>query len=418
MYLDLPYANAVTLNERGFITAVYLLTRKSSCQVLSAAGKFAIGQTVGTWLDVPGITKEMRETFLARVTGVYYVGTLDTGVDAAVLCVAFPIENISSSFALLETALIGNDVSTSLQLRLLDLQFTQKGLELYNGPKKGIPGIRKILGIYHRPLVLNMIKPSLGHSPETGAKLFFESAMGGVDMIKDDEVLGNLSVSSVAKRVEAYGKAAEKVRSETGKYPLYIPNITDTPAAMHHHCKDVLSAGGHAVMINFMTTGYDAMHEISQEFGDDLIIMGHYAGVGTVSSRYTGYADNVALGIFPRLAGADIVMTMFPGTTAGDRTLPFLQTVQSQQLPMNGILPTMTAVGGGLTPFNIGDVVATLGNDIILGVGGAIQGHPAGATRGAKAVMTMLQAIVNGQDTVSLCHEDNDLKSLYEMLQK
>lgn len=417
MYLNLPYANTVTLQQRGFITAVYLLTGKASHQVLHATGKFATGQTVGTWLDVPGITPQIRETFQARVTGVHYIGMLDTGVEAAIVNVAFPVENLGSSFAMLETAMMGNDVSTSLQLRLLDLQFTPKALEGYGGPQKGIEGIRALTGVYDRPLVLNMIKPSLGYSPETGAGFFFESAMGGVDLIKDDEVLGNIAVSTVAKRVEAYGKAAESVRREIGKAPLYIPNVTDSPAAMHRHCRDVLSAGGQAVMINFSTTGFDAMAEISQAYGKDLIIMGHYAGYGAMTSPYAGYADKVFLGILPRLAGADIVMTMYPGT-APDKQLPFLQAVQGQQLPMPGIRPIMTAIGGGLTPFNIGALVKQLGNDIILGVGGAIQGHPAGATRGARAVMTMLDAIVTGKDTEVLCQENDDLRSMYEMLHR
>lgn len=35
-----------------------------------------------------------------------------------------------------------------------------------------------------------MIKPCTGYTPEVGAKLFFEAAAGGVDIIKDDELIG------------------------------------------------------------------------------------------------------------------------------------------------------------------------------------------------------------------------------------
>ena len=383
MYLEMPFAKMTALSDEAYVTAVYLLTGKSSAELMLSSGQFATGQTIGTWVDVPGISEEMRRRFLARVTGVYDIGILESGTEAAVLCVAFPLENIASSFAMLQTAMMGNDVSTSLQLRLLDLQFTPRALQHYPGPQKGVAGVREATGVYDRPLVLNMIKPSLGHTPEVGAKIFFETAMGGVDMIKDDEVLGCISVSTAAQRAEIYGKAAEKVQRETGKLPLYIPNITDTPSAMRRHCRDILSAGGRAVMVNFMATGYDALQEISQEFGRKLIVMGHYAGVSAVSSPGAGYADSVAIGLLPRLAGADIIMTMYPGRPGSSGYLSYLQTAQSQQLPMPGILPTLTAVGGGITPFNMGDVVTDLGKDTILGVGGAIQGHPLGATSGA-----------------------------------
>ena len=67
-----------------------------------------------------------------------------------------------------------------------------------------IEGLRKLTGVESDPLVLNMIKPCTGITPEAGARIFYDTALGGLDFIKDDELLGNPSFCPVAERVKAY----------------------------------------------------------------------------------------------------------------------------------------------------------------------------------------------------------------------
>ena len=56
----------------------------------------------------------------------------------------------------------------------------------------------------------------------------------------------------------------------------------------------------------------------------------------------------------------------------------------------------MATVGGGLTPLNIGKIIQTLGIDLILGIGGAIQGHPQGTRSGAEAARAAIDAAIMG----------------------
>ena len=89
-------------------------------------------------------------------------------------------------------------------------------------------------------------------------------------------------------------------------------------------------------------------------------------------------------------------MTMFAGETNSDDRYDFFKTVQAQRMPMKNIKPTVTAVGGGVTPLNLASIYKDLGKDLIIGVGGAIQGHPGGAACGAKAAMSAVNAAVKG----------------------
>ena len=409
MYFDLPFDSPASLADGDYVVATYCAFGLSGAAALKKAGNFAIGQTVGTWIALPGVTRRMVENWQARVIALHTVP--GTEEDAALLRVAFPRRNFDGSFAMMLTALVGNDVSTALRVRLVDLEPTATALTAFRGPRRGVEGFRKATGVYGRPLVLNMIKPCIGHSPEDGAELFYRSGLGGVDLIKDDEVLGNTSLSTVTGRMKAYNAAAKRLRAETGKAPVYIVNITDTPKKMRGHAKAAVEEGVQAVMVNFIGTGFDALSELTEEFGESLCFLGHYAGVGVMGAPSQGIAPAVALGVLPRLAGADSVMTMYPGEANPEGLLECVQAVQKQKLPLGGLKPILTAVGGGVTPASLPKIVEVFGQDVIIGVGGAVQGHPAGTTAGAKAVMDGLAAVMKGEALAEAAERSPELKT-------
>lgn len=396
MYFDFPYDVPDNIHDGNFLIATYLVSGIGRSEIIKKAGSFAIGQSIGTWLPLPGITKEMIEHYQARVVGIYPIPELVDSDVFFILQVAFPSENTSASFAMMLTALVGNDVSTSLNLRLLDISLTPKAIGAYRGPQQGVEGVRKYLGVTDRPLLLNMLKPSLGMHPDEAAKLFYEIGMGGVDIVKDDEVLNSVPVSGVVDRVRAFLPVAKRVFEETGNKMLYIPNVTSSPNRIRQNIMAVLDEGCHAVMINFVETGLDTLADVSEEFGNQLIILGHYAGIGAMQAEQSGVSPAVMIGYLARLAGADMVMTMFAEKKDPNGYFNFIQTIQKQKLPLGRIKPILSTVGGGLSPLNVGKLIAEIGNDLVLGVGGAIQGHPMGARQGAIAVRAAMSSAVVG----------------------
>lgn len=77
-------------------------------------------------------------------------------------------------------------------MRLLDLYIPHKLAAKFQGPKFGVPGIRQMLGVYDRPLVLHIIKPKMGMTPEQTANQVYQTALGGADLCKDDEMCSEL----------------------------------------------------------------------------------------------------------------------------------------------------------------------------------------------------------------------------------
>ncbi len=182
--------------EGDYIVATYFFRSTKDSDVYEKAKSFAIGQTLGTWLPVPGITNKMREKHGGRITAIYDIPPAELTGDepeetAHIIQIAFPDENFSPQFPMLFTTLLGNDVSTSAQVKLIDLKFSKKFLNHFSGPRYGIDRLYEYFGIRRRPIVLNMIKPCLGYTPDEGAKIFKEIASGGVDLIKDDELFAD-----------------------------------------------------------------------------------------------------------------------------------------------------------------------------------------------------------------------------------
>ena len=83
-----------------------------------------------------------------------------------------------ASLPQLLNALIGNDASTSLEAKLIDLQLPGALERAFGGPRFGVAGLRELTGVADRPLLLNMLKPCTGLPPEVAAEIFETTARG------------------------------------------------------------------------------------------------------------------------------------------------------------------------------------------------------------------------------------------------
>jgi 2,3-diketo-5-methylthiopentyl-1-phosphate enolase len=78
------------------------------------------------------------------------------------------------------------------------------------------------------------------------------------------------------------------------------------------------------------------------------------------------------------------------------RKIQYIRTVHQMLLERPSLKPTIPIIGGGVHPGTVDRYVGDLGTDIVLGVGGAIQGHPGGAAAGVRAMRQALEANLAG----------------------
>ena len=366
----------------------------------AAADAFALGQSLGTWRPVPGITDAMRALHGARVVELRRgsAGEEVDGVPAGgrwILSVAFPVANLGASLAMLLTTAIGNDPSTSIAMRLARIDVPASYLRLFPGPRFGIGGWRSVTGVASRPLLLNMIKPCTGFPPEVGAGFAAESARGEVDLVKDDELLADPVFSRVAARTRAYVAAIDAVAAETGRATRYVAHVTTTPGRLAATARAAVEAGAGAVMVTPLTLGLDALAELAADAG--VPILAHVAGIEMITGAIAGGIGHGALAGLLRLAGADAVLTSTPHAPRPLAGGAFRATLDRLGGPAGALRPAMPMVGGGLTVEHVAPIVDAAGIDVIIGAGGAIQGHPDGAAAGGRAFQAEIARVAEGR---------------------
>ncbi len=391
------------IHKQNYVVASYYIKLPKDVDILKKAGTLAVGQTIGTWIPIPGITEEIREKYMGKVVNVFdiapaeLIGQVTEEERQYIIQIAYPAVNFGNDLPLLITSLLGNDASTSAQVKLLDIEFPEEFVKKFQGPRFGINGIKEFAGNKERPLLLNMIKPCTGLTPKEGARIFYETALGGVDFIKDDELLGNPDYSKPEDRVREFKKAAEAAYEKTGERVRYFVNVTSGAAEILDNIKRVEEAGADGIMINFSAVGYSVLKQAAER--THLPVLGHMAGTGMVYEGVNnGMASPLAAGKLARLSGADIVMVNTPYGGYPLLHQKYIQTVAQLTLPYYDVKPSMPSIGGGVHPGMVEKYIHEVGSDIVLAAGGAVQGHPGGAAAGARAMRQAIDIVMSGQD--------------------
>jgi ribulose-bisphosphate carboxylase large chain len=194
---------------------------------------------------------------------------------------------------------------------LPDLQATRVDLspslaERFNGPRFGIKGLRELIGVYDRPLLCTALKP-MGLSTESLARIAYECALGGLDMMKDDHGITDLPFSPFAERVPRIAEAVAEANARTGGRSVYVANITSAADRILERALFAQEAGAAMLMVAPAIVGFDTMRMIADDPRVHVPIMSH----PTVSGGYVGgetapFSFYLYHGQLHRLAGCDV----------------------------------------------------------------------------------------------------------------
>ncbi|MHA1145841.1 MAG: RuBisCO large subunit C-terminal-like domain-containing protein [Candidatus Helarchaeota archaeon] len=416
-YLSEPMALPEGVDFDEYVIASYIAYLDANINVDIIGPAVAIEQSTGTWTPVPYETAEVRRKHVAKV--ISYTQLPDYEYErpspkqepkrAYFLQIAFPWINVRNTLSMLLTAIFGN-ISMGGALKMVDVRFPKKFMDDFKGPKFGIEGIRKLLKVPKRPLLNNMIKPCTYTWNKDFQELFYNAAVGGCDIIKDDELVANQDYNRLEERVPAFMEAVDKAKSETGEETLYTANITDKMPNILENADRVQELGGNALMINFLVVGYEVMRQIAEDPSIKLPILGHmdFAGAMYMSPQH-GVSSHIILGKFARMAGADVVVHPAPYGKAQVINEKYTRVANVMRLPMYNIKSTFPMPSGGITTGLVEKCVKDLGTDIVIGSGGGIHAHPQGPIAGAKAFRQAIDAVMSGVSVKKAGQEHEEL---------
>lgn len=397
-----------SVDREDYVIATYLVGARRNEDPIVKATSIAIEQTTGSWIDVAIETDEVRKKYAGKVFGVYEVPVdicnefdlqnYKAEIRYYVMRIGFPVVNFKNNLPLMMSAILGNSMSLP-RIRCLDIDFPESFVSDFQGPKFGIEGIRDYLGIHGRPILNNMIKPCTGWTPEEGAELFYEAAVGGVDYIKDDELIGgDTSFNKVVDRVKRNMEMAAKADAIKGEKTMYTVNITDEIVNLERNARAALKAGANALMVDVNCVGFSALRMLAENPEINVPIIAHPTGYGAQSaSLNNGYNYNVFIKMV-RLCGADIQLAINPYGKLDNLKHASVSNINHMRNKFYHIKPSLPMIGGGTVPGNIQTMIEETGIDCIIGAGAAVHGFPEGPRAGAVALRQAIDCAVKGAD--------------------
>jgi 2,3-diketo-5-methylthiopentyl-1-phosphate enolase len=403
-----------------YIVATYLYQTSARVNIHKLAVALSEEQSSGTWVSLPHETDVVRQRHVGKIVAIWEVPDHEFAVPGGtatrdwVLQIAYPVHSIGPQIPLMLTTVHGN-IASAGRLKLLDLHFPRSYVSQFKGPKFGVEGVRKLLGVPDRPLLHAMIKPSIGLTPEESAEAFYQAALGGADAVKDDELVVSHPWSHFLDRVQQHGVAAKAAYEQTGQKTLYFVNITDRPDRLVQNAHRAIEAGASALMVNYLVVGISALSILADDPNVNVPILAHLDFSGAMyAAPWSGVSSHLILGKLPRLAGADVVVYPSPYGKFPLLASKHLRIAQALTNQFYDIRRTWPMPGGGVHPGMVPLLFEDMGRDFMVGAGGAVHGHSMGPAAGARALRQAIDAVMEGVPLGTAAEKQPELKAAIE----
>ncbi len=306
--------------------------------------------------------------------------------------ISFPVELFGHSFAQMLHTVFGT-ASLSPQIQVTDIHLPTQLPEGWPGPRHGITGIRRCSHVITRPLVCAVLKP-VGLSPEALAELAHSFALGGVDIIKDDQGLGNHAFCPFEERIQRCIASIRHASHTTGRTCLYFPHVIGSLEDIRKQIQFAKQAGADGILLSPGLVGYQTLHDLSRDPAYALPIMSHPAFLGSYAmTPAQGLAPSVLYGRLPRLAGADITIYPTYGLNFPISRLDCTQIAAACTESWGPLLPIFPTAAGRMGEERIREMCEVYGHDCVFILGSQIRESPDGITASCECFMQSLDKL-------------------------
>ncbi len=418
------FADRERLNLEQYLIFDYYF--ESTIDPEEAAARLCQEQSTAQWRRV-GVDEDLRQQFGAKVIELFVERELDRPSYPLLVpsplksygCrvkIAHPHGNFGPRIPNLLSAALGEGTFFSKGIsviKLFDIEFPESYLRHFEGPQFGIEGLREMLGVHDRPLFFGVIKPNLGLSPEAAAELAYEGWMGGLDIAKDDEMLGDVEWSPLRERAALLGRARLKGEKETGEKKIYLANITDEVDRLVELHDIAVAGGANALLINGMTTGLSAVRMLRRHVQVPLV--GHLPFIAPFTrAPYFGVHSKLITKL-QRLVGFDAFIMPGFGERMKTPENEVLRNIEECFKPLGHCKQILPVPAGsqwaGSTPA-IYEKVKTIDFGIVPGRG--VFGHPMGPRAGATSLRQGWEAFQKGLTLEAYARNHPELKAAIE----
>ncbi|MBL7058831.1 type III ribulose-bisphosphate carboxylase [Candidatus Pacearchaeota archaeon] len=375
--------------------------------------------SVGTWTEV----STMKPKIQKLAPKVFYLDKKNYRIRIAYPLKLFELGNLPEILSSIGGNIYG--MKAAKELFWEDINIPKKMLESFKGPRFGMKGLRKYLGVWSRPLVGTIVKPKVGLNEHEHAIVAYDSWLGGCDVVKDDENLTSQDFNQFKKRFLLTIKKCKEAEKKTGEKKVYLVNCTAETQEMIKRIKFVEAHGGNYIMLDILTLGWAALQTARNI--TKLPIHAHRAGHAMFDRDAKFGMSMEVIAQFSRMIGVD---TLHIGTAYGKMSggkkevLHIEKEIESQYTKKTKeylsqkwwkVKPVFAVASGGVYPQLVPKIMKFMKKDVVIQAGGGVHGHPHGSVAGAKAMRQAVDASLKG---VSLKKYSKDHKELAEALEK
>jgi len=366
-----------------------------------AAGGVAAESSIGTWTEL---------TTMRRYVEKLHATTFR--IEGNEVKIAYPIQLFEpGNMANILSSIAGNvfGLRALKNLRLNDIQLPRRLVRSFPGPKYGISGVRRLLGVKDRPLVGTIIKPKLGLRTKDHAKVAYEAWAGGCDIVKDDENLSSQTFNPFKRRLVETLACRDKAEKETGEKKVYMINVTAETDEMIRRAKFLEQHGGEYAMVDILTCGFSALQTLRNR-DLDLILHAHRAGHAAFTKNSHHGINMRVIAKVARVIGVD---QLHVGTVVGKMFETREEVVGNCGVLKNelyGLKAVLPVASGGLHPRLVPSLAKIFGRDFVIQAGGGIHGHEDGTFSGAKAMRQAVDAVMKRVSLQKYAESHEELK--------
>ena len=405
------------------VEADYLI--ETAIDPIQAAEIMAGEQSSGTFRPIPGETAELKMRAAAQVEKLKMLEPVSEpsllgsvpSVDQkkwwrAHVTLSWPLDNLGPSLPNLITTIAGNlfELQPLSGIRLMDLRLPSTFSNNYVGPKFGCEGTRKLMGIYDRPLIGTIIKPSVGLSAKETGMLVSQLCAGGIDFIKDDELQANGPSCPFEDRVIEVMRAVNNAADKMGHKVMVAFNLTGEIDEMRRRHDFVHNQGGTCVMVNLMAAGMAGMIALGHH--TNLPIHAHRAGWGALTREPLLGWSYPAWSKLWRLAGADHMHVSGLNNKFTEPNKSVIESARSLSSPLFSHAPmsALPVFSSGQTVRQAAATLDAVGSpDFLVAAGGGIVAHPGGVAAGVQAMRQAYDAAMQKVDVIEYAEDHPEL---------
>jgi 2,3-diketo-5-methylthiopentyl-1-phosphate enolase len=404
--IDLKNHIVATYHLKDRLEGVEFMDHFALIQALALEG------STGTWEKVEEDTADVRRHLAGKMVSYVEIPNEDKYVKEAVVQLAFPVDAWTDNVPMMLLSIAGNCFAYSQKMRLQDVFLPPNLLKKFKGPKFGVDGLRELTGVKDRPMSLHIIKPKMGMTPDQVANQVYQTAIGGVDMCKDDEMTSDVYNSTYLDRLAAVRKSLEKAEAKTGKRVIYYLSITHEPSEIVKRARKAVAEGATGLLVCY-SAGLPVLRELAEDPKVNVPILLH-------ASHMIAAQPRISWPVFAKLCrvcGADMMLTPTYWSSIPMVSMEEgLRTAQVKLAPLAHIKRTFPMPCAGVYPGLAHILISEYGKDIVIPAGGGMLGHPDGYTAGAKSWQQAIAAAVSNVHVVEAAKkpENHELRRALE----